>query len=209
MAAYVGDLELTYALLNIKSDTSVDYGTYEYRSSSFNDISPLWFALLQGHAKIVKLFLSLGKPIATPCHFGSGLQVCLEEGHTALALMILRAGYNLEDDMEWIEDQKYPTENIEVIEKIEDLACQPRPLLDWCATSLRDRFGLQLNKYLLAVEAPRKVMDILNFNDLSPESWQVDVEHFLAKEIALSNLLIKEDENYVETTSVCQKPFVP
>ena len=197
MAAYIGDLELTYALLNFKSGTGEQYEAYECHTSSFNDISPLWFALLQGHAKIVKLFLSLGKPIAMPCHFGSGLQVCLEEGHTAIALMILRAGYDLEDDMEWIEDQKYPTTNIEVIERIEDMTCQPRPLLDCCASSLRDRFGLQLNKYLLSMEAPRKVIDILNFNDLSPASWQLDIENFLAKEVGIRNLLKGGEDNPV------------
>ncbi|GFR78586.1 NACHT and Ankyrin domain protein [Elysia marginata] len=186
MAAYIGNLELTYCLLNISRQSGM-----HHCAQSFNDISPLWFALLQGHAKIVKLFLSYGRPVAMPCHFGSGLQVSLEEGHTAIALMILRAGYDLDDDMEWIEDHKYPTSNLEVIERIEDLTSQPRPLLDWCASSLRDKFGLHLNQYLLSVDAPRKVIDILNFNDLSPVSWQCDIEQFLAKQIGIRNILNK------------------
>ncbi|GFO45315.1 ankyrin repeat-containing protein [Plakobranchus ocellatus] len=196
MAAYIGDLECTYVLLNTSATCTSDVTEIclsNNCSSSFNDISPLWFALLQGHIKIVKLFLSLGKPIALPCHFGSGLHVCLEEGHTAIALMILRAGYDLADDMDWIEDQKFPTTNTEVIERIEGMVWQPRPLLDWCGTSLRKKFGFQLNDYLSAVEAPRKVFDILNFNDLSPASWQPDIKQFLSKQDELKDLENKKN----------------
>ncbi|CAL1542036.1 unnamed protein product [Lymnaea stagnalis] len=175
MAAYLGDLEMTYTILHYKSDMT-EYNIHENCRQSFNDITPLWFALLKGHTGIVKLFLSLGKPIAFPCHFGSGLQVCLEEGHTTNALMLLRAGYNLEDDMDWIEPHKYPTKDKEVIERIESLAGQPRPLLDWCSSSLRQRFGLQLDKYLATVQAPKKVYDILNFNDLCLSSWQTEMD---------------------------------
>lgn len=175
MAAYLGDLSTTYTLLNHKVDMT-EYSVSENCRQSFNDITPLWFALLKGHESIVQLFLCLGKPIALSCHFGSGLQVCLEEGHTTIALMILRAGYGLEDDMEWIQEHKYPTSNTDVIDKIERLAGNPRPLLDWCCSSLRQGFGIHLNKYLAFVGAPNKISNILNFSDLSESSWQKDLE---------------------------------
>ncbi|KAH9499234.1 hypothetical protein Btru_004493 [Bulinus truncatus] len=162
MAAYVGDLEMTYALLNHKSNMT-EYNMYENCKPAFNDITPLWLALLKGHMAIVKLFLSLGTPIALPCHFGSGLQVCLEEGHNLLAMMILRAGYSLENDMDWIMQRKYPTRNSEIIEKIESAVGQPRSLLDWCAFSLRQRFGLDLDRYLALAQAPRKFSFLLHF----------------------------------------------
>ncbi|XP_059163415.1 ankyrin repeat and SOCS box protein 3-like isoform X2 [Physella acuta] len=174
MAAYLGDLDMTYTLINHMS-LMTEYNFEENCPQSFNDITPLWFAILKGHENIVKLFLSLGKPIALPCHFGSGLQICLEEGHSAIALMILRAGYNLEDDSEWIKEGKYPSANKEVLEKIESLYGQPRPLLDWCCLSLRQKFGLHLENYLKMVQAPKKVSDILNFKDISPVSWQVEL----------------------------------
>ncbi|CAG5128045.1 unnamed protein product [Candidula unifasciata] len=175
MAAYLGDLNMTYTLLNLKVDMT-EHNFIENCRQSFNDITPLWFALLKGHESIVQLFLSLGKPVALACHFGSGLQVCLEEGFCNIALMILRAGYGLDDDFEWIQEQRFPTDSIEVIDKIKSLLTHPRPLIDCCCTSLRQRFGIHLNKYLAIVGAPKKVGDLLNFRDLTNCSWQQELE---------------------------------
>ncbi|XP_005098323.1 ankyrin-3 [Aplysia californica] len=172
MAAYLGNLRVAHTLIQAKDNSVQNHEPLHAYSNFLNDITPLWFALLQGHEHIVKLFLSFGKPVVLACHFGSGLQICLEEGHTGSALMLLRAGYDLNDDMEWIEDENYPSSDKEVIERIESLVNDPRPLLDWCASSLRDKFGLALDDYLSEVGAPQKVCDILNFNDLSKASWQ-------------------------------------
>ena len=177
MAAYIGDLHGTYKLIqHEESNSSFNNSTSlnDNDSRYFTYMTPLWLALLQGHVRIVKLFLSLGKlnSNSLTCHFGSGLEVCLQEGHTALALMLLRAGYDLNDDLEWIEDKNYPCSNAEVIDHIEALADRPRSLLDWCSSSLRDKFGLALDNYLAIVGAPKKICDIINFNDLSKASWQ-------------------------------------
>ena len=176
MSAYTGNLEITHALLQ-KGETEIPNQLVEQFPDNryFTLISPLWLALLKGHEKIVKLFLCLQKPVTLANHFGSGLQVCLEEGHTNLALMLLRAGYDLSEDLEWIEDGNNFCKNEEVMEQILKLVNHPRSLMDCCASSLRDKFGLMLDHYLIKVGAPRKVYDILNFHDISNKSWQEEL----------------------------------
>lgn len=193
MAAYMGDLKITHMLLdrlkNSLNDASLETDFCKNSTQSYNDISPLWFSLLKGHDSIVKLYLSLGKPIAPSCHFGSGLQVCLQEGHTAVAQMLLRAGYDLDDDMEWIQAEEFPTGDQEVIDKIVALVEKPRPLWECCAFALRDKFGLSLQGYLKTVGAPQKICNILDFNDLSKESWMLTTSD-------MEQLSLDDSKNY-------------
>jgi hypothetical protein len=171
IAAYLGDVDLLRRLLvtcrnrvlEANPDTSKPV---ERERISDEDITPLWLALLRGETGAVKLLLEYDHPHAPPCHFGSGLHVCLSEDHYDIARMLLHAGYDLWEDLEWIESEDFPTANKDVVEFVQDFVSQPQSLLVCSRNALRQHMGPRLPAYLDSVKVPQKVADVIMLKDV-------------------------------------------
>ena len=90
----------------------------------------------------------------------------LEEDRYDNVRMLLRSGYDLWEDLEWIESELYPTKNADIIEFIKDFVGEPPSLLDCCRNALRKHMGPRISAYLSAVNAPEKVTDVILLKDV-------------------------------------------
>lgn len=171
IAAYHGDVGLLQRFLEVckfrcLQDNRNLHIPISCSHCSEEDITPLWLALLRGEKAAVKLLLAYDYPRAPPCHFGSGLHIALEEGHLDLAKTLLRCGYNILEDLEWIESRMFPTSDREMIDFIEDIANKPASLFASCRNALLCHMGPRLSEYLAAVNVPQKVVDVLLLKDI-------------------------------------------
>lgn len=170
IAAYHGDVHLLRRLLEVcrarcmeqNSDTSKAI----VPTVPEEDITPLWLALLRGETAAIKVLLEYEHPRAPPCHFGTGLYVSLEAGHYDNARLLLQSGYNLWEDLEWIESEMYPTSDADIIDFIQDFVCEPPSLLVCSRNVLRQHMGPRLPAYLSTVHVPQKVADVILLKDV-------------------------------------------
>ncbi|XP_076464345.1 uncharacterized protein LOC143296352 [Babylonia areolata] len=169
IAAYNGNVDLLRQLLDRSRKRCLEANSDTSKtilSSTAEDITPLWLALLGGCSEAIKVLLEFDFPSAPPCHFGSGLSIALEEGHFDSARLLLLAGYDLWEDLEWIESELYPTPNMDFIDFIKDFVNQPRSLVVCCRNALRKHMGPRLSAYLSNVKVPQKVVDVIQLKDV-------------------------------------------
>ena len=170
IAAYHGDVHLLHQLLEVcrarcmeqNSDTSKAI----VPTVPEEDITPLWLALLRGETAAIKVLLEYEHPRAPPCHFGTGLYVSLEAGYYDNARLLLQSGYNLWEDLEWIESEMYPTSDADIIDFIQDFVREPPSLLVCSRNVLRQHMGPRLPAYLSTVHVPQKVADVILLKDV-------------------------------------------
>ena len=172
IAAYHGDVDLLRRLLDtcrarcVERNSDTGRAVAASAASAEEDITPLWLALLRGETAAVKVLLEFEHPRAPPCHFGSGLYVSLEADDYDNARLLLRAGYDLWEDLEWIESELFPTVDKDIIEFIKSFTSEPPSLLVCSRNVLRRHMGLRLPAYLSTVKIPQKVADAILLKDV-------------------------------------------
>ncbi|KAL8613759.1 hypothetical protein ACOMHN_029616 [Nucella lapillus] len=172
VAAYNGNVDLLRQLLDrnrawcLAANGDISKALCDASSPEEDVITPLWLALLRGEGDVIRLLLEFDFPKAPPCHFGSGLHITLEEGRHDVARMLLLAGYDLWEDLEWIESELFPTSNTDFIEFIKGLVSQPPSLVVCSRNALRKHMGPRLAAYLSRVSIPQKVADVMLLKDV-------------------------------------------
>lgn len=171
LAAYKGEDRLLQKLLDVCQKKSLETHRDTKKPfvsclSSEYELTPLWLALLRGETDAVKTLLAYDHPRAPPCLFGSGLYIAVEEGHFELAKILMLSGYNINEDMEWIESESYPTGNKDMKDFIRNFCCEPQALLIICRDVLRCHMGPRLSSYLKMINVPQKIQDLLLLKEI-------------------------------------------
>lgn len=180
------DTPIHYAAYNGMTRTVELLLQYGANPNSCNRVNatPLWNAVYSGHKETVKLLLK-ENVVMEKASRGidqhhqsedvkliydlprSPLWVAVDRGHTAIALLLVTAGYDLHKE-DWLLKSRFPApSHSDQLYSILTRNCQnPSKLISLCRTFIRQQLGLGILEKAKSLDIPVMLRDFLTFAEL-------------------------------------------